>query len=197
MAFLGIRTANRDTDLFSSAFLQRAPTADDIANAVRKKLSDTHDANSRSLTPLSPPTIAQNKKPQLSGKHPKKAMPTTPTPTKTAPPLHAHLSITQSPKISTRTDAPVETEVVVQTDIVFPTLKFVMQCDKPLIDAQPTIGGTNSLGQMSVSSGIIRDHPNVVVYSYGSSAPPFGPANPLVIDVWSEEPVTCDQVATI
>src|SRR5262249_2192984 len=114
----------------------------------------------------------------------------------TFPPTSAHLSLTQSQKISTRPDAAVETEVVIQTDVVFPTLKLVMQCDQPLVDAQPTIGGAGGMVQMAVSSGIVSDHPNVVVYSYGSSIPPFGPANPLVINVWSKQAVACNQVST-
>jgi len=52
------------------------------------------------------------------------------------------------------------------------------------------------MAQTMVSGGVLRDHPNVAAYSYGSSVPPFGPANPLVIDVWSKEPVTCNQAAT-
>lgn len=111
-------------------------------------------------------------------------------------PLQAHLSVTQSRKTSTRPDAPVETEVVIQTDATFPSLRLLMQCDKPLVDAQPMIGGTNTVAQMAVSRGLVNGHPNFVVYSYGSSVPPFSPANPLVIDVWSKEPVTCSQVRT-
>jgi len=108
----------------------------------------------------------------------------------------AHLSATQSEKISTRLDAPFETEVIIQTDKTFPALKLLMQCDKPLLDAHATISQTSGMVQMMVSSGIVRDHPNVVVYSYGSSTPPFGPANPLIIDVWSKKSVTCKQIAT-
>jgi|GEM_PF-1933320 len=112
------------------------------------------------------------------------------------PPIQAHLTVTQSFKISTRSDAPVEQEIVVQTDTTFPSLKFVMQCNGPLVDAIPMIGGSNAVAQMAVSRGIVPSQPNLVVYSYGSSTPPFGPANPLVIDVWSKKPVTCKQVKT-
>jgi hypothetical protein len=168
---------------FQARSYKEPPTAEDIANAVQKKVADTHNTDTQALATPIPLTNGAKSKPTKSGK-PKRST------------SSAHLTVTQSTKISTRADAPVETEVVVQTDRVFPTLKFVMQCDQRLIDAQPTIGGSMSLGQMSVSSGVIREHPNVVVYSYGSSAPPFGPANPLVIDVWSKEPVTCNQVAT-
>jgi len=49
---------------------------------------------------------------------------------------------------------------------------------------------------MMVSSGLVEGHPNIVVYSYGASAPPFGPAHPLVINAWSKDSVICNQVAT-
>jgi len=174
------------------------PTVDDIANAVKKKLDEKQD-----IQPLS----AENTPPKEQSKPKPKTKLSTPSskpkPIGEAPlgngepPNQAHLSVTQSYKTSTRPDAPVETEVVVQTDMVFPSLKFVMQCDKPLIDAQPMIGGgAGAIAQMAVSRGLAQGHPNIVVYSYGSSAPPFGPANPLVIDVWSAEPVKCEQVAT-
>jgi hypothetical protein len=174
---------------------KECPTVADIADAVQRKLSEAHDNNTQSVTPFSPPVIAENKKPQTKLKTPKKPAASIAS-AGSEPPLQAHLSITQTRRISTRTDAPTETEVVVQTDKVFPSLKFVMECDKPLVDAQPTVGGANGVAQMMVSSGIVRDHPNVVVYSYGSSVPPFGPANPLIIYVWSKEPVTCNQAAT-
>jgi hypothetical protein len=96
-----------------------------------------------------------------------------------APSMQAHLTVSQSPKISTRPDTPNETEVVVQTDKVFSSLKFAMQCDKPLVDANPSVGGGTGSVQMMVGGGVLRDRPNVVVYSYGSSVPP----------IWASKPV--------
>lgn len=112
------------------------------------------------------------------------------------PPNNGKLKISQTPKTSTRADAPYETEVVIQTTDIFPSLKMLVQCDGPVVDAQPSIGGTMGTVQMMISFGVLRDHPNVIAYSYGSSTPPFGPANPVVINVWSKAPITCDQVAT-
>jgi hypothetical protein len=112
------------------------------------------------------------------------------------PPNSANLAISQTPKISTRSDAPYETEVVIQTTTSFPSLKMLVQCDKQLVYAQPSIGGTAGTVQMMVSFGVLKDHPNIFSYSYGSSTPPFGPANPVVVDVWSRDPVTCNQAAT-
>src|SRR5258708_25199176 len=102
-------------------------------------------------------------------------------------------TISQSSKPSTRADANHETQVVIQTTMKFPTLKFAMQCDKDLIDGH--ISGPGGV-QMSVGWGVVKDHPNIFIYSYGSSIPKFGPANPLIINVWSKEPVVCNQVAT-
>jgi hypothetical protein len=179
---------------FQARSYKEPPSVDDIANAVKKKLSETRDTNTQALASV-PPTAEEQQKSEPK-KAPRKPVARDQNPTKQESSSMAHLSVTQSLKISTRADAPIETAVVVQTDRVFPSLKFVMQCDKPLMDAQPTIGGTNGMVQMVVSSGLAQNHPNVVVYSYGSSVPPFGPANPLIIDVWSKEPVMCNHVAT-
>ena len=65
-----------------------------------------------------------------------------------------------------------------------------------VVEARPTVGGTNGAVQMMVSSGLVEGHPNIVVYSDGASAPPFGPAHPLVINAWSKDSVICNQVAT-
>jgi hypothetical protein len=125
-----------------------------------------------------------------------KDSPTKGTQQPSLPPNSEKLTISQTSKISTRADAPYETEIVIQTTDSFPSLKMLVQCDKPIVDAQPSIGGTMGTAQMMVSYGLLKDHPNVIAYSYGSSVPPFSPANPIVIDAWSKEPMTCKQVAT-
>src|SRR5713101_8231862 len=186
---------------FQARSYKEPPTAEEIAVAVQRKLSETQNINTQQA-PSSPPVVAENKVPHsLPQGRPKKGAAQKPPEMKsTSPagdeslPQSAHLTVTQSLRTSTRTDAPTETEVVVQTDKVFSSLKFVMQCDKPLVDAHTRIEGAGA--QMAVSSGLVQDHPHIVVYSYGLSAPPFGPANPLVIDVWSKDPVTCNKVTT-
>ena len=184
---------------FQARSYKESPTVEDISNGVIKKLRDTHNVQTVLPTPgsglPSVPSAAHDQgKPNASDEP--KVHKSPPKKSPAFPPTSAHLSVTQSQKISTRSEAPVETEIVIQTDVVFPALKLVLQCDHPLVDAQPTIGGTGGLVQMLVSSGIVADHPNVVVYSYGSSIPPFGPANPVVISVWSTQPVACNQVNT-
>lgn len=181
------------------------PTADDIATAVQKKLDEPkRDVQINPSTPSVSTSVKPEPKPKPHFKTNQQPAQKTPenlpqNPTTAQPPpvlSQGHLSLSQSSKVSTRSDAPVETEVVVQTDTTFQSLKFVMQCDGPMIDAQPMIGGAEGFSQMGVSRGIVKDHPNVMVYSYNFSAPPFGPANPLVIDVWSDKPITCNQAAT-
>lgn len=133
---------------------------------------------------------------------PEKSKPSTPSqkpasaPPKSQPPLppaNGALTVSQSSKISTRPDAPYETEIVIQTTVAFPELKFALQCDQDLVYGNASTGGGVS---MMVRSGVLKDRPNVFIYSYGSSVPPFDPAHPLVVDVWSKEPVTCNQAAT-
>jgi hypothetical protein len=109
-------------------------------------------------------------------------------------PQQAKLSIAQKPQTSSREDAPYKTEVVVQTTTEFPSLKLLVQCDKPLVEANPHLASGGVL--MMTSQGVVRDHPKVFIFTYGSAAPPFGPGNPLIVDVWSKELVRCDQVAT-
>lgn len=109
------------------------------------------------------------------------------------PSNYAKLTIAQTPKTSTRADAPYETEVVIQTNGSFPTLKLAIQCDKPITDGDGYVTGE----MMSAGSQfVLRDHPNIYFFSYSSSAPSFDPAHPVVIDLWSKEPLTCNQAAT-
>jgi hypothetical protein len=120
-------------------------------------------------------------------------VPATPPPISLPPVKQGIFTITQSSKPATRADANYETEVVVQTTMEFPSLQFAMECDKNLVDGQ--VNAPAGV-RMAVRWGVLTDHPNIFIYSYGSSVPSFGPANPLVVNVWSKEPVVCNQVAT-
>jgi hypothetical protein len=117
------------------------------------------------------------------------------SPQQLLPPNNAKVSIvSQTPKTSTRADADYETELVVQTTETFTSLKMAVECDKPLVYGAAYL--PRGSVQMMISSGVLTEHPNVFVYSYGSSTPPFSPSDPLIIDVWTKEPVTCNKVAT-
>jgi hypothetical protein len=108
------------------------------------------------------------------------------------PPNNGTLTITQSSKVSTRPDAPYETDVVVQTSTTMPTLKMAIQCDKELVS-----GALNmNVVDIMESSGVLKDHPNIFIYSYSSSMLPFGPSNPVIVDLWSKKPITCNRVAS-
>jgi hypothetical protein len=173
-------------------------------NAYMRAVQDSKDDRQRSDTKIDalyalleprlnePPPVAPGR---LYSKKPTQQPPAAPE-QPVLPPNSAQLRISQTSKSSTRPDAPYQTEVVIQTTASFPSLKLLLQCDEPIVDVHPSIGGTGGLVQMMVSFGVLKDHPNVVAYSYDSSTPPFGPANPVVIDVWSKNPAKCSQAAT-
>jgi hypothetical protein len=168
----------RTGNLPTKADIAKLPTAKQIAVEVKKEMAEN--------------TITVE---GLSGKKPAKRQPVKAEHPTTTPQIsdHAQLVISQSPKTSTRPDAPIEIEVVVQTIAIFPSLKMVIQCDKPLVDGSVMNGGV----RMMTSSGVLKEHPNIFVFTYESASPPFGPANPLIVDLWSKEPVVCSQVATV
>lgn len=107
------------------------------------------------------------------------------------PPTLGVLAVSQVQGVSTRPDAPVKTDVVVQSSISFPTLQLVLECDKDLVEVKPSLTNTSVRTSMAVRQGIIDGHTNAFMYSYGSSVPQFGPANPLVFSIWSKEPIRC------
>lgn len=125
-----------------------------------------------------------------------------PAPTQAQPPSlpqpqaseHGVLTLTQTNEISTREDAPNHVRVVVQTTVVIPTLKMLVRCNGPLVEATPY----TSAGGMIIltGGGVVKADPSLIAYQYQSATPPFGPANPVIIDVWSIKPVTCTQART-
>jgi hypothetical protein len=117
-----------------------------------------------------------------------------PPPTKESllPPSSEVLSISQVSKVSTRANAPFEIEVVVQKKVAMPTLKMAIECDKPLIDARLLFGGV----RMMTQEGIVKDHPNIFIFSYESATPMFDQSHAVVVDFWAKEFPTCGKVAT-
>jgi len=154
----------------------------DLQTITNHKL-DTLYALLETRLDLSPPTS------KIPAKAPQ-VKPQTPPPTTL--PATATLTISQSPKVSSRADAEYETEVVVQTTTEILSVKLLVQCNKDLV----AVTSDTSMVAFMVREGILRDHPNVFLFSYASAQPPFGPAHPLVFDVWSKEPITCNQAAT-
>jgi len=49
---------------------------------------------------------------------------------------------------------------------------------------------------LGVIRSLAKGHPNIFLYECGSAAPPFGPADPLEINLWSKRVVSCSEVAT-
>jgi hypothetical protein len=170
--------------------IKEPATAEEIAVAVIKKQHE----DIRQVSGI-PPQVDSKKTIELGKKTVRKTTkqpaqqggttaPTQPTP----PPQQARLIVSQKQDISTREDAPFKTIVTVQATADFPTLKMLLKCDKPLMDGQ---GGPAGV-MMMTSQGIVKDHPNIYIFTYQSAAPPFGPQNPLILTLWSKEAIKCE-----
>jgi hypothetical protein len=68
------------------------------------------------VVPPVSPQLAPTKKPPKETQQP------------SLPPNNGQLKISQTRKTSTRADAPYETEVVIQTTDIFPSLKMLVAC---------------------------------------------------------------------
>jgi hypothetical protein len=180
------------------------PTVEEIATAVIKKQKEdihqiqgtppTQDQDKSNGHTSSLPTAPKKKQPNSKPQQQQTA-PDASTQTPSGPsPQQTRLTISQKPEVSSRQDAPYKTEVVVQTTTEFPSLKMVIQCDKPLLDGSAGVGSGGVI--MITSQGVVKDHPNLFLFTYQSAMPPFGPASPIVFNLWSKEPIKCDQVAT-
>jgi len=178
------------------------PSAEEIGKAIAKEISKQQEEDQKKQQliaeqkpPESSPEPKKKPKPSTLTSKPESANPQTGPSEIPHPPVnHATLTITQKPDVSTRADAPYMTDVIVQTTAEFPTLKIVLQCNKPLIDGNATVGSGGVL--MMTSVGVVKDHPNLVFFTYQSAAPPFGPANPITFRLWSKETIKCDEAAT-
>ncbi len=169
--------------------IKEPATAEEIAAAVIKRQHE--DVNQVSGIPPhvdSKKTIESGKKTvRKTTKQPAQGETTAPT-QPTPPPQQAHLIVSQKQDISTREDAAFKTIVTVQATTDFPTLKMLLNCDKPLTDGHGGLAGV----MMMTSQGIVKEHPNVYVFTYQSAAPPFGPQNPLILTLWSKEAIKCE-----
>jgi hypothetical protein len=120
--------------------------------------------------------------------------PTALTPEPAQPAHSAQLTITQTNDVSTRPDAPYKIKVVIQTTVEMPTLKLLLKCSVPIIDAN---GGPSNGGMlMNTSNGIVDADHTLYFFQYGGAFPPFGPANPIAVNIWAASPVVCDQAKT-
>jgi len=182
------------------------PTAEENAAAV-VALQDKHAADNRQPSTSSRPNV-QPTKPHPS--HPKtpevspdpnssQSPPTPQAETPVSPLSAARLTVSQSPSPdpSTRQDAPVKTRIVVQTDRDFPVLRLAVECDGPLVDGNASTAGVEGMSSMKMTSqGVVSGHPNIFVLTYQSATPPFGPSNPVILNLWSKNPVTCNRAST-
>lgn len=106
----------------------------------------------------------------------------------------AALTVSQKSDISTDANAPQKTDVVVQTTRDFPSLKFALKCNGPIAHGSGSVG--NGGVMFMTSQGVVEGHPNIFVLTYQSASPPFGPANPLHLSLWSKEPINCTGAST-
>ncbi|MGB7549228.1 MAG: hypothetical protein WBM14_15925 [Terracidiphilus sp.] len=143
--------------------------------------------------PVNPSKV---QRPSNDPKIPKKPseQPTTPIalpPTAEPAPMVAHFSVTQNQEVSSRADAPYKIRVVVQTNMDLSALRLAVQCDSPIVVAQ-----AGNTGMFIGGHGIVNGHPNVYVINYRSITPPFGPANPIILYMWSANPIRCNEIST-
>lgn len=148
-------------------------------------------------TPLvrQPPSGVQPAKPKPRVSIPPPTQPELPPVSSPSPQSgYAELSVSQQMQKSTRPDAPYKFEVVVQTTQVMPSLKMILACDQPIVDGDAHISG--GMLTMMTGHGVVNSNRNLFAYFYGSATPPFGPANPLIFDLWTAAPTTCSRATT-
>jgi len=160
------------------------PSAEEIAQAVKKEMEKKEPVNTGTpaaeFTPAPTATPSRNATPE-----PAATLPVA----KATPFLKAVLTTTQKSLVSTRADAPIETEVTIQTTQEMLALKLIMKCDRTLTDV--TINDIRGGMRTGIRSGIVPEQPSIYLYSYETAAPPFGPSNPLIFNVWSKDAITC------
>jgi hypothetical protein len=109
--------------------------------------------------------------------------------------------VTQKRMPTTRPDAPNHIQVTVATTSEFLSLRLLLKCTEPIIEAS---GGILAQGvsaglppyQTMFQSGVNPNDRTSWAIMYGSSSPAFGPSNPIVVDVWSAVPNSCKNAST-
>jgi hypothetical protein len=182
-----------------------APTLEQIAGEMHKQIVSTIPQSRPSPTAEKTPNPtqqAQDRKSKAKAPPIRQSERTQPTesPSETrssspnAPPQVGQLILTQVDDVSTRSDAPYKTNVTIQTTVAMPSLKLLLKCDVPILEAH---GGPTQGGMLSgVREGIANADHTVFFFQYAGATPPFGPSNPFVITVWSASPAICNQAQT-
>jgi hypothetical protein len=176
------------------------PTAEENAAAIvalennqKAKEPPVATAQEKQPQPANLPKSLGLPKGHMTPKKPSEqpSTPVVPAPIATPPPQVAQFSVTQNQEVSSRTDAPYKIRVVVQANMDLSTLRMAVQCDGPIV----AVHGGNT-GIFLGGKGIVNGHPNVYVINYQSITPPFGPANPIILYMWSANPIRCNEVST-
>jgi hypothetical protein len=191
--------SDRQNAITETAKRTAKETSDNITEKIKTQYQDMVASLSKQNADLKSQIANQGKKvdviggsPFVTGTKPVKVEVTNPNApaSQSSAVTNGVLTISQTDKISTRSDAPYEIEVVIQSTVEFPELKLTFQCDKKLVNVEPMTVGVFMMQQF----GILQGHPNVYFEGYASATPPFGPANPLIFEVWTKEPAICAQV---
>jgi hypothetical protein len=178
------------------------PTLAEITASIKAQVpSNPSKAAASAPTQTLPPKTAPKR--YTSGQPSVAKLPAaTPAPQETQQPSqpppqpgeHGVLTLTQTNQVSTRPDAPNHIRVVVQTTVSMPSLKLLVKCSGPLVEATPYTSAGGML--VMTGGGVVPADRTLIAYQYQSATPPFSPANPVIIDVWSEQPVTCAEART-
>jgi hypothetical protein len=177
------------------------PTLDEITTSFKSQMretkSETQATQGAATSVLPPVSSAKKSHKAMAAKDiapTPDSTPKTDPPTQQSPPNYASLTIFQKSDISTREDAPFHIILTIQTTVEMPSLKLLVKCDGPLVEAHPHFTGSEII--MMSGGGVSNADPTLIGFFYGSASPPFGPSNPLVIDVWSKAFVKCSETRT-
>jgi hypothetical protein len=180
---------NRPMRLILIVFLA-VLVAKDISDRVHEKVAEL-----KVTMPSIPAPIIQMTTPE---KPKEKAVTTLPIPPPSSPgpasPHVGHLTVSQISEISTRPEYPYRLRVVIQSDIDFPSLMLMLECSSNIGEERGGIEGGMSMN--IANSGINRKDASKWYIYYSSAVPPFGPSNPIVVDLYAAGPISCNHAST-
>lgn len=132
------------------------------------------------------------------------AAPQTPTHAAPAKPLSAlapadqtaaaHIKFVQRPFVSTRTEFPYATQVIIQTDQAISSPRFLVNGDRDSDIEDGDFFLTGQAVMMSVSSGVRDDHK---AYRLGFGFPVFTPDAPIVVTLYGKSAIKVSSVQDI
>jgi hypothetical protein len=182
-------------------------TSEKVAVEVKKADKDIIDAQNLRIDQLQKSLDAQGKdvgqigaSPFLTGKKPVRVEVTNPQSGNPTPIHQGHLTVSQETEVSTRPQFPYRIKVVIQSDIDFPSLKLSLSCNSAIGQVEGGVAGAGARGlppAMFMSwVGVEPNTPTRWTISYSNANPSFGPANPITVDIYSANPISCLTAST-